>query len=206
MRKSCNENPDTLECPLVRAGLREVLRLYPVATFVGRVLDSDAKIGQYTIPKGWLAIMSLFTSSRDPKNFSDPLEFVPDRWLRADNKTGYKVFKPHGTMPYAMGGRSCIGRKVANFQVHCLITKVGSAALKEKLNLKLSMLADASTIPHGISEQGRSSAEVGTCGDSRQKNFDCFSQFHLVNPLEHHTQELREEAAKVKMKSYQELN
>lgn len=136
MRKSCNENPDTLECPLVRAGLREVLRLYPVATFLGRVLDSEAKIGQYTIPKGWLAIMSLFTSSRDPENFSDPLEFVPDRWLRADNKTGYKVFKPHGTMPYAMGGRSCIGRKVANFQVHCLITKVGSAAHEENLNQK----------------------------------------------------------------------
>lgn len=124
LRESTEVDLDDLEAPLVRAGLREVLRLYPLATFVGRILNSEAKIGDYVIPKGWLAIMSLYTSGRDPENFSEPLTFAPERWLREGNETEHKVFKPHGSMPFAIGGRSCIGRKVATYQIHCLITKV----------------------------------------------------------------------------------
>jgi ecdysteroid 2-hydroxylase len=134
LKNAINENPLDFESPLVRAVLREVLRLYPLATFTGRILDSEAKLGQFTIPKGWMAIMSLYTSSRDPENFSEPLKFVPDRWLRSNNKTEQKVFKPHGTLPFALGGRSCIGKKVATYQTHCLITKVSSCrSLLDKL-------------------------------------------------------------------------
>lgn len=124
LKKSIDERPLDFESNLVRASLREVLRLYPVATFVGRILDSDAKIGNFIVPKGWLAIISLYTAGRDPENFSEPLKFTPDRWLRESNETDYKVYKPHGTMPFSIGGRSCVGKKIATYQIHCLITKV----------------------------------------------------------------------------------
>lgn len=102
LRKSILESPNEYENGLVRACLREVLRLYPVATFVGRILDSEANVNEYTIPKGWLAIMSLYSSGRDPENFSEPSKFAPDRWLREGNGTDYKVYKPHGTIPFAV--------------------------------------------------------------------------------------------------------
>lgn len=126
LREHIAERPLDYESPLVRAGLRETLRLYPIASFIGRVLDSDMKVGRHTVPAGWLALSSLYTSGRDPENFSDPIKFSPSRWLREDNTTDDKVFKSHATLPFAMGSRSCIGKKVANYQIHCLITQVNT--------------------------------------------------------------------------------
>jgi len=121
------DNPADMEPSLVRASLRETLRMYPVAPFISRILADDAKIGKLTIPKGWLVLLSMYTSGRDPDNFSEPSLFVPDRWLRQENETAHKVFNAHGTMPFAMGSRSCVGRKIASYQIHCLVTKVTNA-------------------------------------------------------------------------------
>lgn len=123
MRENFSNDSD-LESPLIRGGLRETLRLFPVACFIGRFLDREANFGSYTIPKGWLVLLSLYTSGRDAANFSNPLKFSPDRWLRKENKTEDKVLKSYATIPFALGGRSCVGKKIATYQVHCLMTKV----------------------------------------------------------------------------------
>lgn len=124
LRKYITDDLTDFESPLVRAGLRETLRLYPVATFVGRFLETDATVGSYKIPKGWLALTSFYTSGRDPENFTNPSQFAPERWLRGDSKSEHKVLKTHGTIPFGLGGRSCIGKKIVTYQVHCLISKV----------------------------------------------------------------------------------
>lgn len=126
LRKSITDEPGNLESPLVRATLRESLRLYPVAPFVGRFMENDATIGEYGIPKGVLALASLYTSGRDPANFTDSHKFIPDRWLRNGDQSEHKVFKSHATLPFSMGSRSCVGKKIASYQIHCLITKVTS--------------------------------------------------------------------------------
>lgn len=113
-----------MEIPLVRACLREALRLYPVAPFIGRIMDTDAQIGDFTIPRGWMALLSMYTAGRDPIHFSQPSKFMPDRWLRDGNITDCKVFKPHASLPFAMSIRSCVGKRIATYQIHCLITKV----------------------------------------------------------------------------------
>jgi ecdysteroid 2-hydroxylase len=40
-----------MESALVRATVRESLRMYPVAPFVGRILMTESVIGQYRIPQ-----------------------------------------------------------------------------------------------------------------------------------------------------------
>jgi ecdysteroid 2-hydroxylase len=117
------DDANTLEAPLVRGCLREVMRLYPVAPFIGRFVDLNADIGGYFIPKGTLVLASLYSSGRDPINFSDPHKFIPDRWLR-NEECEHKVFKSHASIPFAMGSRSCIGKKIALYQIHSLVTKV----------------------------------------------------------------------------------
>lgn len=99
LRSSIVENPSDLESPLTRACLREALRLYPVAPFIIRTLDSDATFDNYVVPKGWLTLASAYSSGRDPVNFSDPLKFCPDRWLREKNQTDSEVLKHHATLP-----------------------------------------------------------------------------------------------------------
>lgn len=40
----------------MRGALREILRLYPTATFVTRILDVDAEFGNFIIPKGQIEL------------------------------------------------------------------------------------------------------------------------------------------------------
>ncbi|CAO1418115.1 unnamed protein product [Diamesa hyperborea] len=123
LKTDIKQSPGNNELPLIRACVREVLRLYPVAPFIGRILDTDANIGGYTVPKGWMALISLYTSGRDPDNFTNPLVFAPERWLRTAESTE-SVFKATGSMPFAMGVRSCVGKRIANYQLNCLLTKI----------------------------------------------------------------------------------
>lgn len=71
-----------------------------------------------------MAIMSLYSSGRDPKNFTDPLKFAPERWMRDGSESNFEAFKSHASMPFAIGARSCVGKKIATYEIHCLITKV----------------------------------------------------------------------------------
>jgi ecdysteroid 2-hydroxylase len=125
VRKDIDANPNSMEAPLVRGSVREAMRLYPVAPFIGRFIDRNAEIGGYSIPKGTLVLASAYSSGHDPLNFSDPQKFIPDRWLR-DANGEHKVFNSHATIPFAMGSRSCVGKKIALYQIHSLVTKVKS--------------------------------------------------------------------------------
>uniref|UniRef100_A0A336MFY3 CSON001125 protein n=1 Tax=Culicoides sonorensis TaxID=179676 RepID=A0A336MFY3_CULSO len=113
-----------METDLIKGAVREALRLYPPATFIGRFMQDDGNLNDFQIPKGTLALLSLYTAGRDPNHFSSPNDFVPERWLRNDNSSQNEICKPQASLPYAIGVRSCIGRKIANYQMHTLLTKL----------------------------------------------------------------------------------
>lgn len=129
--------PDEMETTLIRGCVREVLRLYPVAPFIGRFLDTDATLGGYNVPKHTMALISLFTSGRDADHFPDPLKFSPDRWHRSATHAGLEnVLKTHGSLPFAIGSRSCVGKRIATYQMHCLITKLLQNFSMKSLNVE----------------------------------------------------------------------
>ncbi|XP_076653765.1 cytochrome P450 family protein sad isoform X1 [Halictus rubicundus] len=97
--------------------IKETLRLYPTAPFISRYLPEDSLIGNYFVPKGELIVLSIYSSGRDGKNFSRPNEFLPERWIRTDKSTYRSLFNPHASLPFALGARSCIGRKLAEIQI-----------------------------------------------------------------------------------------
>lgn len=45
-------DPQNMETELVRGAVRETLRLYPPATFIGRITQEPGTIGSYDIPAG----------------------------------------------------------------------------------------------------------------------------------------------------------
>lgn len=126
---------------LLKGVIRETLRLYPVAPFVGRFMDEDTVIGNYKIHANVsclssfihihrlfsfiqsMVLTSLFTAGRDEANFRDANTFCPLRWDR--NADEYKTtINPQATMPYALGARSCVGQRVANAQMRIFLGEV----------------------------------------------------------------------------------
>lgn len=65
--------------------------------------------------------MSLYTAGRDPKSFKDPEAFLPDRWLR-ENRSESQV-DSWACLPFGLGPRSCIGRRVAEVQMQLLLAR-----------------------------------------------------------------------------------
>lgn len=60
-----------------------------------------------------------FATSRDPALFSDPNEFHPQRWLKKDNANN-----PYASVPFGVGKRSCIGRRIAELELYLALARV----------------------------------------------------------------------------------
>ena len=71
--------------PFVRAILKETLRLFPTVPLTSRVPSQPAKLGPYDVDSNDKVSINIYKICRDPKVFSNPLKFQPDRWLAEDN-------------------------------------------------------------------------------------------------------------------------
>ncbi|XP_038209628.1 cytochrome P450 315a1, mitochondrial [Zerene cesonia] len=108
--------------PLV---IKESMRLYPVAPFLTRIMPKNCYLGPYEIEAGTPIIASIYTSGRDEQYFTDPEQFLPSRWDRnSDSKERFKNHEPSASLPFALGARSCVGRKIAMLQLTELIWQV----------------------------------------------------------------------------------
>ncbi|KAI8129035.1 Cytochrome P450 315a1, mitochondrial [Lucilia cuprina] len=126
-------NTNTHDTPLLRGLIKETLRLYPVAPFIGRYIAQECRLdNKYHLKENSLVFLSLFTAGRDAKHFPEPLKVMPERWLR-NEQTGElrAVYAAHATLPFAIGNRSCIGRKLAINQMQYMI-----AAMAKLFHLK----------------------------------------------------------------------
>uniref|UniRef100_A0A182QLY6 Cytochrome P450 n=1 Tax=Anopheles farauti TaxID=69004 RepID=A0A182QLY6_9DIPT len=117
---------DGLECSAVKGVVRETLRLYPVAPFIGRFIEHDSSFGEYALPKDTLVLLSLYSAGRDERFFTDPEQFNPYRWQRGEvaNRPASGSNTPSASLPFAIGARSCIGQKIAQLQMHYLLSMI----------------------------------------------------------------------------------
>jgi cytochrome P450 len=87
----------------------ESMRLYPPAWAIGRQAIEDCKIGDYVIPAGSSILMSQYLMHHDPRYFSEPERFDPERWSPQE-----KAKRPRFSyFPFGGGTRSCIGETFA---------------------------------------------------------------------------------------------
>ena len=90
------------------AVLAESMRLYPPAWAMGRRARNDFALGDYWLPGGTTVLVSQFVTHRDPRNFSNPLTFDPDRFA-----AGKGAFPKFAYFPFGAGSRQCIGEAYA---------------------------------------------------------------------------------------------
>jgi cytochrome P450 len=108
---------------------KESLRLYPPAYVVGRQAVNDCEIGGYFVPACMQMFMPTWVVHRDPRFFSDPNEFKPERWTPEFISTLPK----YAYFPFGGGPRVCIGNTFAMMEVVLLL-----ATIAQKFRLQLA--------------------------------------------------------------------
>ncbi|CAG2179395.1 unnamed protein product, partial [Oppiella nova] len=92
-----------------------------------------------------LIVMSLYTTGRKSDYFSNPNQFMPERWLRDKQSANYQAINTHACLPFGLGVRSCIGRRVAEVQMQFLLSRIVqkfelSATTDKEIGIKLRMI------------------------------------------------------------------
>ncbi|HEY8672039.1 MAG TPA: cytochrome P450 [Terriglobales bacterium] len=100
--------------------IKESMRLFPPAWGVARTVISGFELRGYRIPAGANIVMSAWVMQRDPRYFSDPEKFDPDRWLqeRSQKLPRFAYF------PFGGGPRQCIGAAFAMMEATLLLATI----------------------------------------------------------------------------------
>ena len=99
---------------------RESMRMYPPAWIIGRQAITDYKVDKYVIPAGSIILMSQYVMHHNPRYFSDPDNFYPNRWTKET-----KLHLPRFSyFPFGGGIRGCVGEPFAWMEGILLIATI----------------------------------------------------------------------------------
>ncbi|KAG8068201.1 hypothetical protein GUJ93_ZPchr0005g16302 [Zizania palustris] len=71
--------------------------------------SKNVKIGGYDIPKGANVMVNVWAIARDPKNWSNPLEYRPERFMEESLDIKGNDFR---VLPFGAGRRVCPGAQL----------------------------------------------------------------------------------------------
>ncbi|KAL0100495.1 hypothetical protein PUN28_019659 [Cardiocondyla obscurior] len=111
---------DTLEMKYLERCLMETLRMYPPVPVIARTINTDLKLGNYTIPAGATVIVTTFKMHRQPHIYPNPEVFNPDNFL--PEKTANRHY--YAFVPFSAGPRSCVGRKYAMLKLKIILSTI----------------------------------------------------------------------------------
>lgn len=122
---------DPADLPYTRAVILETLRLYPAAPVTTRNLEKPLKLrgANVELPTGMMVYIPIWSIQRDARNYPQPQEFRPDRWVKqTEDSTWVERFAEDedelgdGEVPaanrdafcaFSGGARNCVGRVLA---------------------------------------------------------------------------------------------
>jgi cytochrome P450 len=122
----------------------EALRLYPpVWVLTRRCIHADRLAG-YQAPAGTDVFMSPYVVQRDPRHWSEPDEFRPDRFGGGAESAAHRF----AFIPFSAGPRHCVGETFATyemaihiyqaarrFRLHC--AHAGPPEMEARINLRM---------------------------------------------------------------------
>uniref|UniRef100_A0A8R7V4L8 Cytochrome P450 89A2 n=1 Tax=Triticum urartu TaxID=4572 RepID=A0A8R7V4L8_TRIUA len=153
--ENCRAN-DERRSPFLEAVVLEALRRHPPAHYLlAHTTDKDVYLDGYVIPKGSVVNYGVADVGRDATSWTNPDEFLPERFLEGGEGYGVSVTAGGGSgeesmkmMPFGSGRRACPGAAVAltvlKSFVEKLVTRfewtpVGAVDMEEKPGLVTEM-------------------------------------------------------------------
>ncbi|XP_077316677.1 1,25-dihydroxyvitamin D(3) 24-hydroxylase, mitochondrial [Lithobates pipiens] len=125
-------SPDQVPCaddlrhmPYLKACLKESMRINPSVPFTTRTLDKETVLGDYVLPEGTVLTINSHVLGSNEECYDDWSEFRPERWLQDKN-----TINPFAHVPFGIGKRMCIGRRLAELQL-----QLGICWLVRKYNI-----------------------------------------------------------------------
>ncbi|KAJ7464205.1 cytochrome P450 [Mycena galericulata] len=101
--------------------IKETQRLYNPAFQPTRQAQKDVIMpGGYLVPKGSQVTVALHSVMVNPEHWKDPLTFDPERWGTEAVRKRHK----HAYIPFAAGGRGCIGFNFALQEIKIVLARV----------------------------------------------------------------------------------
>jgi cytochrome P450 len=92
--------------------IRESLRLYPPAWVISRRSIEADTLGGYSVPPGTDVFFSPWFVHRHPQYWSDPDEFLPERFEQSDDDRPKLAY-----VPFSAGPHHCIGETLSIFEM-----------------------------------------------------------------------------------------
>ncbi|MBV9924612.1 MAG: cytochrome P450 [Acidobacteria bacterium] len=100
--------------------VKESMRLYPPAWAVGRECVRECEVGVFRVSKGMQVFGFQWVVQRDPRWFTDPLAFRPERW----GEESISRLPKYAYFPFGGGPRLCIGNYFATMEAVLILSTI----------------------------------------------------------------------------------
>ncbi len=111
---------DLARLDLLGRTIRETLRLRPPGWLLPRQALEDDEIEDVRIPKGAVALVTVYYLHRHPAYWSDPERFDPERFLPEQGEPRHAM----AYLPFGLGGRRCVGEDFALLELRAVLARV----------------------------------------------------------------------------------
>ncbi len=133
--------PTVADLPRLRYAewaVKESMRLYPPAWAVGRQCVRECEVGGVRVPVGMQVFGFQWVIQRDPRWFTDPHAFRPERW----GDESVSRLPRYAYFPFGGGPRLCIGNYFATMEAVLILSTVA-----RRFRLRLAPCAHVEPLP-----------------------------------------------------------
>ncbi len=124
----CLAQPDSMaltyemlqQMNFLSAVIKETMRIYPPFWLSGRQAIEDDSFGELKVPAGTVITIPHIAMHRNPKWWSDPNSFIPERFMG----DAEKAIDPGVYFPFSLGPRKCSGHSFVDMEARTIIAKL----------------------------------------------------------------------------------
>ncbi|KAL3829020.1 hypothetical protein ACJIZ3_017822 [Penstemon smallii] len=119
------QESDLSKLNFIKACAREAFRLHPIAPFnVPHVSTKDTVVSGYFIPKDSHVLLSRPGLGRNPRVWSEPLKYMPERHIHDDGSKVVLVDTELNMLSFSTGRRGCAGVLLGSTMTTMLLARL----------------------------------------------------------------------------------